>query len=584
MMKKRSIFMFAVMTIFLLLIGFASATNITGCTILNSPDNYNLINSIDDSASSTCIAINSSDVFLDCGNFGNYIDGQNTIQRAISIEGSTNFNNITIRNCNITDWNFGIISNNIYNSEFKNIDIQRGFFIEAINISNSQNIIISDIKMRGAVFGVQEAITLGNTSYSTIKDSSFSEQICSTTAIWMTTSNWNNLTNLSFYRECIPILLDISSYNLIRNITIQKVLGISLAITLHSRNNNISNILMNDKGDDAITGIIIDGSNNYIEYANIYDYYNPSLFFVGAISIGGQNNTITKSYFSNNSWAIRFGYYSTPAITPINNLIYDNIFIENENATIISKNGNGVYRENLTNYFNITEYSGTNIAGGNFIGGNLWSNFNSTDLDGDGIWDMPYVINETYIIDYLPLNSTILSINYLPYLILDMSQISQHYGCVKPNIAVIIQPQAYDVENDTIYFAHKCSDENNLSEFTTNATKICIYSQEGSYNLIISVNDTENGIDYRTAYYPQLITVSDEECLCGYNNTGMCINIQIVNTKDINKGILPNIYNGMRGFLNNSFTPLFILVFGIIFIGCIILLAGLMAKLGRLGK
>lgn len=83
-----------------------------------------------------------------------------------------------------------------------------------------------------------------------------------------------------------------------------------------------------------------------------------------------------------------------------NNLIYNNIF----------NNTNNFYITGTTNSWNTTKTPGSNIIGGNYLGGNYWakpdgtgfSQTCSSDADGDGICDSPYVLDASNI-DYLPL-------------------------------------------------------------------------------------------------------------------------------------------------------------------------------------
>ena len=102
------------------------------------------------------------------------------------------------------------------------------------------------------------------------------------------------------------------------------------------------------------------------------------------IRLSGDNNTITDSIITNSSTGIRICVANY-------NLIYDNLF----NNTV---NFNSSGCANIgSNYFNTTKQSGTNIMGGNYIGGNFWAKpdvtgFSETcaDSDYDSICDQAY--------------------------------------------------------------------------------------------------------------------------------------------------------------------------------------------------
>jgi len=82
---------------------------------------------------------------------------------------------------------------------------------------------------------------------------------------------------------------------------------------------------------------------------------------------------------------------------PEYNTIYDNIINNSNNINIDS----GIANEN---YFNTTKTAGTNIIGGNWIGGNFYTNSTGDDVSDTctdiaepfGICDSPYEVNDTY--------------------------------------------------------------------------------------------------------------------------------------------------------------------------------------------
>ena len=105
------------------------------------------------------------------------------------------------------------------------------------------------------------------------------------------------------------------------------------------------------------------------------------------------NNTLGGNNVLNNQKGI-YQYDSS------NNKIYNNIFKNNNNFDF--------YESNI-NTWNTTRQSGTNIIGGQYLGGNFWANpegtgFSQTcpDVNGDGICDKSYTLGENNT-DYLPL-------------------------------------------------------------------------------------------------------------------------------------------------------------------------------------
>ena len=83
--------------------------------------------------------------------------------------------------------------------------------------------------------------------------------------------------------------------------------------------------------------------------------------------------------------------------------IYFNNYLNNIFDADVKEGGVG-------NIFNTTKTSGTNIVGGQYIGGNFWAKPDGTgfsqtapDADGDGIADTEYIFSGNVSTDYLPL-------------------------------------------------------------------------------------------------------------------------------------------------------------------------------------
>ena len=132
----------------------------------------------------------------------------------------------------------------------------------------------------------------------------------------------------------------------------------------------------------------------------------------------GSNNGLYHNYIKENNVGIYAGNYNTlrdnlivdsPSEIESHNLIYNNYFI---NVAFPF----GFLFPNGPNSLNTTKSEGENIAGGNWIGGNVWleegNMFSSTcqDSDQDGICDDPFVIDQDNV-DYLPLKIPWLCVN-----------------------------------------------------------------------------------------------------------------------------------------------------------------------------
>lgn len=113
------------------------SVNIDNCSVMDTQgETYNLTQDIPNSANSTCMDIAADDVILDCNGYEiDGVDGGSSYGVRI-----VNYDNVTIRNCEISDWAYGIdmsgsTDSRIYNNFITSND--RG--MNVVSSSNNNN-------------------------------------------------------------------------------------------------------------------------------------------------------------------------------------------------------------------------------------------------------------------------------------------------------------------------------------------------------------------------------------------------------------------------------------------------------------
>lgn len=241
----------------------------------------------------------------------------------------------------------------------------------------------------------------------------------------------NKLFNNSFGID----LYMMSSGNKLDNNEISDCLtGISLG---GSWQNNLSNNLISN----CSNGIsLFDSPNNILENNTISEN-------IEGISFTGESNgntLINNTLILNEKVGL---YYETS-----NNLIYNNWF----------NNAVNVKSETVsdTTVWNTTKTKGINIAGGPYLGGNLWARPDGTiypdrarDIDLDGILDSQYNIEGSQFIDYLPLAKSkpaMLTVNNSTGQVADFTSIQAAIDNAFPGDTILIFPGVYE-ENVDVY-------------------------------------------------------------------------------------------------------------------------------------
>ncbi|CAK0763206.1 hypothetical protein CCP3SC1AL1_3240005 [Gammaproteobacteria bacterium] len=197
------------------------------------------------------------------------------------------------------------------------------------------------------------------------------------------------------------------------------------------------------------------------------------------------------------------------------------------------------------------------------------------------------------MIDYLPLNSSVstpifpnITNNSLPYINIG-NTIGNFWGgskCATPNSQVIITIDAYDLENDTIYYSYKCKDGDNIAPFTTNNVFSCTFNDLGNNRMGIFVNDTNHSEDYRAYYQDYLVTYEDCIYSCEYPSECTTINPKIVDLNNTDEGLLPTVYFGVISFITQPLPSMFVIFVAIIIVLFIGLIGTIISKIAKFGE
>ncbi|MCP3684817.1 MAG: hypothetical protein GY861_19285, partial [bacterium] len=531
---------------------------ITGCTQLNqSGRKYLLTADILDETQDYCMNISANNVTLDCQ--GYMIDGNNIADVGINIrrDSPQETVNITIKNCNVTNWDvYAIYAGwsdyvTIQNTSISNND-NRAIELRNSDYANLTELTIMDngegfwAHWAGGVT-ISDSIILNNTLY----------DVHWKTAIWA--------------NDCDARLINVTGTDN------KPILFFNETVEIKDWDNNVSSLILCEADNSLVEnvtinhstitgrGLIIAATNNARVYDSTfknmyygvhltYSYYNnltnvsisnstyQGLYFVASDSniilnssisandygvliwAASTNNTIANSsIISKSSYAIYIDDYADSSI-PENNTFYNNLI----NGSSIPVNFGNVVRNNT---WNVSQRDGDRrYSSGTQIGGNYYTNSTGngfsdvcTDGNADGFCDDYYnVTTDTACsgstcgnnVDYLALSSKYSGTNLTACGALDQA--------------------------DTEYFMMQ-----NVSSsgdcFTTEAHNITLDCQ--GYKINYSYNSWGNAIDNTLGY--DNITIKNCIIVQGGNSSYMY-------------GYAVNIRNGTLGWLvqNNTITTI----------------------------
>ena len=278
-----------------------------------------------------------------------------------------NYDEIVVESSNI------IIDGNGY--ELQGSGSGNGF-----NLTNVSNVTIQNGNITGFFYGIY----FDSTSYSTFSGNEIRRS-----------DGWGS-------HDAGIYLTGLSAYNMISgNKIAEKGNGIRLegyGFGVYSHNNTV---LSNEIESNYVNGIYIDAStDNSILGNNVSSNGFSFIEGNGIILYASSNNTIAGNNVRSNKNGIRvYGWAS-------NNNITENDITENENGIVldgdVTNTNNLFYHNNFVgNAVHVAIIGGGHPVNvwDNGSEGNYWDDYlekypNATEIDGTGIWDTPYVIDE----------------------------------------------------------------------------------------------------------------------------------------------------------------------------------------------
>ncbi len=373
---------------------FVSSTTvyINGCRELNESGTiYVLQKDIIDSSANVCFDVTADNVILDCD--GHLVDGVGSDDTyGVRVYRSSDTNtHFTLRNCRISDWDYGVYLENANNNSFFNVSSFNnsfdGFYLFPSSFNSFFNVSSFNNSFDG--FHLSPSFNSPSSFNSFFNVFSFNNHY----GFYLSSSYNNSFFNVSSFNNHYGFyLFDSSSFNSFFNVfSFNNHYGFYLS---SSDSNSFFNVSSFNNGDCGFS--LSDSSACF--FVNVFSFNNGYGFFL----MGPSYDEISSSFVFNNSHAGVWLYYAGEDGP---NLFFNNFFNNSVNVEFDGK----VYM----NFWNTSRGSGVNIVGERAFGGNVWAKPNGSgfsqiceDLNHDGFCDKPYELDDG--------NSSVVNVDYLP--------------------------------------------------------------------------------------------------------------------------------------------------------------------------
>jgi parallel beta-helix repeat protein len=257
--------------------------DVSACgTLSTAGATYTMTADIDPSYEN-CLEIAEHRITIDCN--GHLINGTGTTgEQAVYNVG---YDNLTVKNCVVTNQTYGIFSANNNNSILSNITANSNTFF-GIFISSSPNSILSNITANSNTFAGILLTTSSNSILSNITANS------NDMGIYLDSCSSNNLTNITANNNQYGIYLTTSSNNTLSNITADSNGLYGIYIIYGSINNTITNSTFSS---NTVSGIYFYIDPEDISYSENNTFLNNTI--QGDVWV--QDDTIVGNFFNDSN-------------------------------------------------------------------------------------------------------------------------------------------------------------------------------------------------------------------------------------------------------------------------------------------